>query len=1657
MRIRYLNDQGIHVREIEGVETLKDRLPSDWYAFASLELMDPGKTAREVDVAIVMDDRIVLVDLKDWNGRIVSDGTRWFKNGNDEGASPVKKIRLNAKVMGTLLARQVNVPGKARPWVPFVGGCVVLTGNHQLGALPQDEIQSVFSLDEFCRILTNKGEREKRLGSPPGWIEHGALLEKGGRWRTTLTSFFCGGAHFRPQEIKYAENRVASAATHRHPSGLYEEFDTEETNPSKASGLLRRWNFSVAAARYHSSEGRQDVAGREREVLGFLETASDHLAVAMLRHKAADPDLGMRYWEVFERRRELKRLRDFVTSEADSLTSASRLDLARSLLSHLAAMHALGASHADLGPHSIWLALPSTVRISHFLASQYPATRTLGDRRYELLANGAILPEDKLGLEQIQQRRDVFLLGLAVHLLLFSIAAELDDDLAKWNPAVDEGASFAALHGWFARVLEWDPDQRFPSAVEALAEFNRATSPRNGDAAALERLERFRRWPDLFEVAEDYPRSKRMASSSRALSYRSNTPHGSFLVKCWRSTNWDDVVKDAPRLAQFCERALELGRCRVGGFAKPREIAFLQEGIVLVQDFVEGPTLAQAMSETCPDLMDPNHAAALLARLCDTLERLHEEGFTHGDLSPGNVLLTGIGTEDGPCPVLVDLCDLGHEDDGELVTAAYAPKWPANAAERDRFAALRIAEELLTVSGVPAEAGAELERAIRTCREREPRLATLRPLSEALASFLLPPSVSDTPELIVSAPGLNTTRMVSDDGIYHVFAPAWPRTRLQIVGAAEELVLDFHETGEVRTAWSRALTQSEVGKRQRGREMTASVLVELRHAQVLSVTGLEPLVQAPELEAWRSSLRMRSGVRGAPGPEETSSDEGGPEDVEAGESDAASEPELVLGEDLEGGQGAGPPGLAGEGNVRALWRALMDAESERHTEVKADADSHYSAAKRRHAVPYMLTSGALDYDREEQVLVRKLTRSGAWYAIGTLDHDLTTRDALWLAPEPRGDQSGAPLCRAGDTLRLESHWEVNSRNVRHKALRAILDDRAGVEGLVRYLSADAIQDAEGADASGCLAADDAKAKALSSRYGLNPSQAEAMVRMLSAPPLGLLQGPPGTGKTTFIAALVHHATESGRVRNVLISSQSHEALNNVAEEIVRLYREEGVDPNLVRIGQEGMVSIQLKPFHSHRIEERHREQFRARLAEKFALAGRRIGAPPAFVEQVAQLELSARPIVTRLATPDDLDEADEERGDRMRERADLLAALARQLDALDLPMPSLDDDPEAVFQDIVEGLVGLHPGATAEHARRLSDVAELSRDWLNSVSSRTRNFESFLVATRQIVCGTCVGLGRTSLAIPPGGFDLVVVDEAARCTAGELAVPLVAARWAILVGDQRQLQPHYDKDLLATVSRRLSIARSDILCSDFERALRSPHALTASAILNKQYRMLPPIGRLVSDCFYEGRLEHGRLDPDMPADATPPALPKELTWIDTSAKGAVARQSRVGTSLENEAEAAAIADFLRECDEHRPFRTWLAGRADGSQPIGIICMYAAQRDRVRRKLAGTALSQPLRNALKIETVDSYQGKQNDLVIVSLVRNNEAGPLQDDRATIQQGYMERPNRINVALSRARDRLVVVGSLERWPDGGPLAKVAEYVRRLASEGEADVRQA
>ncbi|SMC76809.1 AAA domain-containing protein [Primorskyibacter flagellatus] len=340
---------------------------------------------------------------------------------------------------------------------------------------------------------------------------------------------------------------------------------------------------------------------------------------------------------------------------------------------------------------------------------------------------------------------------------------------------------------------------------------------------------------------------------------------------------------------------------------------------------------------------------------------------------------------------------------------------------------------------------------------------------------------------------------------------------------------------------------------------------------------------------------------------------------------------------------------------------------------------------------------------------------------------------------------------------------------------------------------------------------------------------------------------------------------------------------------------------------------------------------------------------------------------------------------------------------------------------------------------RLLRAAALADDWGNALTNNRRNLEQFFVGSRALVCGTCVGLGDGKLNIKGRRFDLVVIDEAARATAGELMVAMQSAHRVLLVGDQKQLLPQIPREVLDHVSRTIQIDENFILESDFARAFRSEYGRKVARSLKTQYRMAPKIGDLVSKIFYSDvGLETGRSAPPEIYRSLKWPFDEEVTWVDVG--GASAREMRKGTSYTNESEADAIVQCLEELSRDSVFLDEVVRTLREEEPlVGVICMYGAQRDLLANRIASSGISERLMRRVKIGTVDSYQGKENRIILLSLVRSNEFG---------QSGFVDNENRINVALSRAMERLVIFGSSDMFRSGK--SKLSDTFRLIEMDG-------
>ena len=286
-----------------------------------------------------------------------------------------------------------------------------------------------------------------------------------------------------------------------------------------------------------------------------------------------------------------------------------------------------------------------------------------------------------------------------------------------------------------------------------------------------------------------------------------------------------------------------------------------------------------------------------------------------------------------------------------------------------------------------------------------------------------------------------------------------------------------------------------------------------------------------------------------------------------------------------------------------------------------------------------------------------------------------------------------------------------------------------------------------------------------------------------------------------------------------------------------------------------------------------------------------------------------------------------------------------------------------------------------------------------------------ILDSAHVICATTTGLDDDLLR--ERQFDLVVIDEACQTTEAGCWIPLLRARRVILAGDHRQLPPTIVSPEAAAEGFGISL---------FER-LVDLHGPDVVRRLDVQYRMHELIAGFSSAEFYDNTLvahssvaQRRLVDQCMFAAADVQTLSpfaKPLEFIDTAGAGYDEELEPDGESRRNPGEANVVAKIVG---------SWLAAGLAASE-IGVITPYAAQARLLRERVA--------EREVEIDSVDGFQGREKTAIIISLVRSNPSGEI---------GFLGDVRRMNVALTRAKCKLVVIG------DSATLSNHPFYVRML-----------
>lgn len=285
-----------------------------------------------------------------------------------------------------------------------------------------------------------------------------------------------------------------------------------------------------------------------------------------------------------------------------------------------------------------------------------------------------------------------------------------------------------------------------------------------------------------------------------------------------------------------------------------------------------------------------------------------------------------------------------------------------------------------------------------------------------------------------------------------------------------------------------------------------------------------------------------------------------------------------------------------------------------------------------------------------------------------------------------------------------------------------------------------------------------------------------------------------------------------------------------------------------------------------------------------------------------------------------------------------------------------------------------------------------------------KSLEKALSLSANIAGMTCNRVKAYSYDTAAEMFDVVIIDEVCKATLPEILMPLAVAKKAILVGDPKQLPPVF-------CSEEIDVIRSIENCN-LQKYMYINQLFSASkcvTLLDTQYRMAERIGTLVGTLFYSGKLINGRSD----------AYLGKVMWLDYE-------PSQCWPPITDD-EKQQIYN-LDECTIVSSLICQLDNELNKERSVAVIAPYRSQVNRLRQIIRER---KPQYINSKVDTVDGFQGKESDIVVFSLTRSHGSYRfLADNR------------RLNVALSRAKDEIYMVGYLEYAKKSKLLHEVAKY---------------
>ncbi|MBS1682703.1 MAG: AAA family ATPase [Bacteroidetes bacterium] len=282
------------------------------------------------------------------------------------------------------------------------------------------------------------------------------------------------------------------------------------------------------------------------------------------------------------------------------------------------------------------------------------------------------------------------------------------------------------------------------------------------------------------------------------------------------------------------------------------------------------------------------------------------------------------------------------------------------------------------------------------------------------------------------------------------------------------------------------------------------------------------------------------------------------------------------------------------------------------------------------------------------------------------------------------------------------------------------------------------------------------------------------------------------------------------------------------------------------------------------------------------------------------------------------------------------------------------------------------------------------------------------------VCCTLVGSSHPSLK--GRKFTTVFIDEAGQALEPACWIPILKSQRVIFAGDHCQLPP---------TIKSYEAAKQGLSKTLFEKGIEKHTPL--ATMLRVQYRMHESIMEFSSNYFYKNELiAHESVKHELLRSYEQP-----IEFMDTAGCGYAEKQNLETLSRFNPEEATVLIHQVERLAESIGISAWL----DEKITLGIITPYSAQVDQLLQQAGASEILEPLQRFISINTVDAFQGQERDVIAISFVRSNEKSEV---------GFLSDIRRTNVAMTRARKKLIMVGDSATLASDAFYSSLIEFVQ-------------